>query len=135
MIIGRILWVHYHRQRAIRQPLPRLANVNPLLAAKLATPITIVLAILLACLLVLTVLTFIAVFTSAPGVPLSGADVGVTVLVTLCTAACAYRLYRHLSFSKWTLNGQMRRFQACCNRLLDRLMVWLHWFADLTGRR
>lgn len=103
LFIGAILGVHYQRQRAMDQPLPRLENVNPLLAIKLATPITIVLTILLACLLGLTVLSFFLTFTSAPGdlvTTQATAHVMMALLMGLGTAACAYWLYRHLSFPK-----------------------------------
>lgn len=125
LFIGAVLWVHYQRQRAMGQPLPRLENVNPLLASKLATPITMVLTILLACLLGLMVVTFFVTFTSAPGNPVMSqvtAHVMMALLMGLGAAACAYRLYHHLSCPKSTLNGQMRRFQAWCNRHLDRIL-------------
>jgi cytochrome bd-type quinol oxidase subunit 2 len=125
LFIGAVLGIHYHRQRAMGQPPPQLANVNPLLATKLATPITIVLTILLACFLGLTVLTFFITFTSAPGDPVMSqvtAHVMMSLLMGLGAAACAYRLHRHLSFPKWTLNGQLRRLQTWCNDLLERLM-------------
>jgi hypothetical protein len=125
LFIGAVLGVHYQRQRAMGQPLPRLANVNPLLETKLATPTTIVLTILLACLLGLTVLTFFMTFTSTPGslvMTQVTAHVMMALLMGIGAAACAYRLYYHLSFPKWALIGQRRRLQAWRNRLFDRPM-------------
>lgn len=103
LFIGAILGVHYQRQRARGRPLPRLANVNPLLATELATPISIVLTILLACFLGLTVLTFFLTYTQEPGGPVLDqvtAHVMMALFMGSGAAACGYRLYRHLSFTK-----------------------------------
>jgi cytochrome bd-type quinol oxidase subunit 2 len=107
LFIGTVLRIHYQRQRAMGKPLPRLENVNPLLAERLATPITIILTILVACLLGLTIVTFFVTYTSTASTPgelvLSqvAAHVMTALLMGLGLVACAYRLYRHLSVTKW----------------------------------